>query len=82
LGPEYLINNNKDLVMKSPFTGGATKLKNELRVIEYRNDKFEVIYHYYLCVDSVEQFTTTAIDTLNVNRVYNKYQEKYGSHNR
>jgi putative zinc finger/helix-turn-helix YgiT family protein len=64
--------------MKSPFTGGDTELKKESRVLEYRKDPFEILYHYYQCVDSGEQFTTTEIDTLNVNQVHNKYREKYG----
>jgi len=64
--------------MKSPFTGGDAKLEKESRILEYRKDKFEVLYHYYVCVDTREQFTTTAIDTLNVNQVHNKYREKYG----
>lgn len=64
--------------MKSPFTGGATKLEKEPRVLEYRKDSFEVLYHYYVCVDTDEQFTTTEIDTLNLNQVHNKYREKYG----
>ncbi|SFD02457.1 Protein of unknown function [Chitinophaga sp. CF118] len=64
--------------MKSPFTGGATKLEKEPRVLEYRKDTFEILHHYYLCVDTREQFTTTQIDTLNINQVHNKYREKYG----
>lgn len=64
--------------MKSPFTGGKTKLQKEPRVLEYRKDTFNVMYHYYVCIDSGEQFTTTAIDTLNINQVHNKYRERYG----
>ncbi|HWK05879.1 MAG TPA: type II toxin-antitoxin system antitoxin SocA domain-containing protein [Puia sp.] len=64
--------------MKSPFTGGDVKLKKEPRVLEYRKDSFDVLYHYYECLDSSEQFTTTEIDTLNINQVHNKYREKYG----
>jgi putative zinc finger/helix-turn-helix YgiT family protein len=64
--------------MKSPFTGGATKLEKEPRVLEYRKDKFEVLYHYYVCIDTGEQFTTTALDTLNINQVHNKYRERFG----
>jgi transcriptional regulator with XRE-family HTH domain len=64
--------------MKSPFTGGVTRLEKEPRVLEYRKDKFEMLYHFYACVDTGEQFTTTEIDTLNLNQVYNKYREKYG----
>jgi putative zinc finger/helix-turn-helix YgiT family protein len=64
--------------MKSPFTGGVAEMKKEPRVQEYRKDSFEILYHYYQCVDSGEQFTTTEIDTLNINQVHNKYREKYG----
>jgi putative zinc finger/helix-turn-helix YgiT family protein len=64
--------------MKSPFTGGNSELKKELRVLEYRKESFEILYHYYQCVDSGEQFTTTEIDTLNINQVHNKYREKFG----
>ncbi len=64
--------------MKSPFTGGTTTQEREIRFLEYRKDKFEVLYHYYVCVDTNEQFTTTELDTLNLNQVYNKYRAKYG----
>lgn len=64
--------------MKSPFTGGVAKLEKEPRMLEYRRDSFEVLYHFYVCMDTGEQFTTTEIDTLNLNQVYNKYREKYG----
>jgi putative zinc finger/helix-turn-helix YgiT family protein len=64
--------------MKSPFTGGDAELKKEARILEYRKDPFEILYHYYQCVDSGEKFTTTEIDTLNINQVHNKYREKYG----
>ncbi|HEV2479545.1 MAG TPA: type II TA system antitoxin MqsA family protein [Puia sp.] len=64
--------------MKSPFTGGNAELQKESRVLEYRKDSFKILYHYYHCVDSGEQFTTTEIDTLNINQVHNKYRERYG----
>lgn len=64
--------------MKSPFTGGIAKLEKEIRDFEYRKDKFDVLYHYYVCIDTGEQFTTTELDTLNINQVHNKYREKYG----
>lgn len=64
--------------MKSPFTEGVAEKKKEPRVLEFRKDTFEVLYHYYLCVDTGEQFTTTEIDTLNMNQVFHKYREKYG----
>ena len=64
--------------MQSPFTGGITTLEKEQRILEFRKDSFEIIYHFYLCSDTKEQFTTTEIDNLNINQVHNKYREKYG----
>ncbi len=34
--------------------------------------------HYYVCLDTQEQFTTTELDMLNINQVYNQYRVKYG----
>ena len=49
--------------MKSPFTGGETTLEKQPRVLNYRKDTFEVLYHFYVCKDTQEQFTTAGIDT-------------------
>lgn len=64
--------------MKSPFTGGETKLVKEIRELEYRKEPFDIYYHYYVCIDTREQFTTTELDTLNITQVHNKYRSKYG----
>lgn len=64
--------------MKSPFTGGETKLMREPRELVFRKEKSAYIAHYYICLDTQEQFTTTAIDELNLGQVYNQYRVKYG----
>ena len=64
--------------MKSPFTGGEARLMREPRELVFRKEKFTYIAHYYECVDTQEQFTTTELDTLNINQVYNQYRVKYG----
>lgn len=64
--------------MKSPFTGGEAQLIREQRELIFRKEKFSYIAHYYRCVDTGEQFTTTELDTLNINQVYNQYRVKYG----
>jgi putative zinc finger/helix-turn-helix YgiT family protein len=64
--------------MKSPFTGGRVKLEKEPRAFDYRKESFEVFYHYYVCEDTAERFTTTEIDTLNLNQVHNMYRARYG----
>lgn len=64
--------------MKSPFTGGEVKLQKEIRTLNYRKEEFEVQYHFYLCVDTGEQFTDEELDTVNTNQIYNQYRLKYG----
>ena len=52
-------------------------LKKEKRTLEFRKETFEIVFHYFKCEDSFEQFTTTALDEINMNQVYNQYREKY-----
>lgn len=61
--------------MKSPITGKEMSIQREERTIEFRKESFPVVFHYYLCNDSGEQFTTTALDELNMNQVYNQYRD-------
>jgi len=63
--------------MKSPITGKEMSLQKEKRTLSFRKEEFEVLYHYFLCDDSKEQFTSTEIDEVNMNQVYNQYREKY-----
>ena len=63
--------------MKSPVTGKEMQLTKERRLLDFRKEKFEIIFHYYYCEDSEEKFTTTALDEVNMNQVYNKYRDKF-----
>ena len=64
--------------MKSPFTGGEVRLMQESLDLTFRKEKFAYVAHYYVCADTQEQFTTTELDELNINQVYNQYRVKYG----
>lgn len=64
--------------MKSPVTGNEMPLEREFRTLHYRKEPFEVVYHYYRCQDTDEQFTTTELDNLNILQVHNHYRAKYG----
>jgi len=57
--------------MKSPITGKLMKLTQEKRLMDFKKKKVEIIFHYYQCENSGEQFTTTALDEVNINQVYN-----------
>ncbi len=63
--------------MKSPITGKEMMLTKDRRSMEFRKETFEIVFHYYKCGDSEEQFTTTALDEVNMNQVYNQYRDKF-----
>lgn len=63
--------------MKSPITGKEMNLLKERRSMDFRNETFEIVFHYYKCEDSGEQFTTTSLDEVNMNQVYNQYRDKF-----
>jgi len=63
--------------MQSPITGKEMLLKFEKRVLEFRKETFEVVYYFYLCEESDDQFTTTEMDELNMFQLYNQYREKH-----
>lgn len=63
--------------MKSPITGKEMKLTKERRLMDFRKETFKIVFHYYKCEDSEEQFTTTSLDEVNMNQVYNQYRDKF-----
>lgn len=64
-------------MMKSPITGKELKLTKERRSMDFRKETFEIVFHYYKCEDSGEQFTTTSLDEVNMNQLYNQYRDKF-----
>lgn len=65
-------------MMTSPFTGGSCTLKNEVREVTFRKEKFEYVAQLWVCDDTGEEFTTTEQDGASIAQVYNRYREKYG----
>lgn len=63
--------------MKSPITGKEMTLFKENRSMEFRKETIDIVFHYYKCKDSGEQFTTTTLDELNLHQIYNHYREKF-----
>lgn len=63
--------------MNSPITGKKMNLIREKRYMNFRKESFEIIFHYYKCEDTGEQFTTTALDEINMSQVYNQYRDKF-----
>ncbi|HTI11317.1 MAG TPA: type II toxin-antitoxin system antitoxin SocA domain-containing protein [Puia sp.] len=63
--------------MKSPITGSPMELLREKRVLEFRKESFEIIYHYYRCKDTGEEFEDDRIGDLNLDQVYNAYRTRH-----
>lgn len=63
--------------MKSPITGKEMTLVTEKRDLDFRKERFQIVFHYYKCQDSGEQFTTTSMDEVNLNQLYNQYRDKF-----
>jgi len=63
--------------MKSPITGKEMVMKQEIIETEFRKEKFQVIYHYYLCEDSGEKFEDERLAQLNLDQVYNQYKKRF-----
>lgn len=62
----------------SPITGGKMSLEWEWRDMEFRKEKFRVMFPYYRCEDTGEQFTDTETDGVWLAQVRNMYCQKYG----
>lgn len=63
--------------MNSPITGNPMKLVKEKRSLEFRKENFEVIYHYYQCQGTGEEFVDERIGNINLDQVYNAYRVKH-----
>lgn len=63
--------------MKSPITGKEMILTKERRSMDFRKETFEIVFHCFKCEDSGEQFTSTSLDEVNMNQVYNQYRDKF-----
>ena len=64
--------------MRCPFCEKSNAvLSVEKKKRTFRKEEFGLFEYYYKCNNCNEEFTTTEIDTVNTNQVYNKYREKY-----
>lgn len=54
--------------MKSSMKSKEMILTKERRLMDFRKEEFEIIFHYYDCEVSGEQFTTTGLDEWIINQ--------------
>ncbi len=60
--------------MLSPITGKEMELQNKMSEVSYRFKIIPYLHTYYYCKDSGEEFTTTELDTMNMERIKAKYK--------
>ncbi len=46
--------------------------------MKFRKEEFDVLFHFYKCKDTGEQFEDEAFAELNYNQLMNQYRTKYG----
>jgi transcriptional regulator with XRE-family HTH domain len=44
--------------------------------MEFRKETFELVFHFFKCLDSGQEFTDTFCDRVNLNQLYNQYRFK------
>jgi DNA-binding transcriptional regulator YiaG/uncharacterized phage-associated protein len=53
----------------------------ELRIVDreftFRKEQFKIKFHYLVDPKTMEEFTTTELDEINTNQVYNQYRDKH-----
>lgn len=63
--------------MKDKIIRVKEELRHEIQEFEFRKEKFKIVYNFMVCQETHEEYTTTKLDELNINQVYNLYREKY-----
>ncbi len=63
--------------MKSPFTNREMSICKEWRTMKFRKEDFAVLFHFYKCEDTGEQFEDEDLANLNYNQLVNQFREKY-----
>lgn len=63
--------------MRSPFTNREMSIRKEWRTMKFRKEDFAVLFHFYKCEDTGEQFEDEDLANLNYNQLVNQFREKY-----
>jgi transcriptional regulator with XRE-family HTH domain len=60
------------------MTNNSLQLQKKIDTVEFRKEKFQIVYHNLVNPISKEEFTNEALDELNLAQVHNQYRSKYG----
>lgn len=63
--------------MKSPFSGKEMSIVKEWRTMSFRKSEFKVLFHFYKCDDTGEQFEDEKFAQLNYKQLINQFRVKY-----
>jgi transcriptional regulator with XRE-family HTH domain len=60
------------------MTNNNLTLQKKSCTLEFRKEKFQIVYHNLINQNTGEEFTNEALDELNLAQVHNQYRSKYG----
>lgn len=60
--------------MKCPKTNEEPILSKEPKVVDYRKQNYEIVYHQYVCEESQAEYITDSLETVNKTQVLNQYR--------
>lgn len=64
--------------MRSPITGGEITLHWERREMQFRKETYSVMFPFFRCEDTGEQFTTTESDGVWYSQMHHQYCHRHG----
>ncbi|MEX0684738.1 MAG: type II TA system antitoxin MqsA family protein [Balneolales bacterium] len=63
--------------MKSPISNKEMLIQRTKKTFKFRKEEYSIEYHYFLCEESNEKFTSIELDEVNTNQIYNQYRDKH-----
>ena len=63
--------------VKSPFAEATGVLCTEPGFKLFRKQSYSYLHHFYQCEHTTQRFSTSSLDEINQNQVYNQYRERY-----
>ena len=63
--------------LECPYCDGNAAIEREIRPLDFKKEKINVVVQFYKCIKCKEEFTTTEVDTVTINQLHNQYREMF-----
>jgi len=62
--------------MKSPTTGKEMILRERPQILDYKGRQYTINYRYYFCEATNNEYTTTELDEMNLQELWDEYEQE------